>query len=320
MTLMSRDRGVVKRRAHCQHLHSRISIVSKQLEDYCKMRLVHGLVLVLAVLVLAAIQGVESECQDWSPERDSKNVCCKKCKPGNRLITDCGPDQNALCSPCGNDTYILDTSQKNCLRCTQCIGVMRVKIKCSSSSDTVCECSQGFRCGNEQCSFCVIECVKGQQPKDRECEPCPPGTFNDQIHQPCKKWSKCTKPGHEIIRLGTAESDIKCGSKTEPNQTTSPPDNRHKDSPPENMESKVTAILVTFGVFCIVIPTLTILYLERKKIKIIDKPRGTKDALTAEKKTPEECSFCFPQQEHGGSSQTSMSSLVSEEKILPLCG
>lgn len=261
-------------------------------------------------------------------------MCCNKCKPGNRLITNCGPDPHALCAPCGNDTYISDTSQKNCLRCTQCIGVMRVRVKCSASSDTVCECSQGFRCGNEKCLFCVKECVKGQQPtEDRKCQPCPPGTYNDQIHQPCMKWRRCTQPDYEIIVPGTAETNIVCGPKRQPYTTSlpdstpteSPSDQKLLLSPPNNSsvpaESKVIAIFVTFGLLFVMISIFTILYLERRR-KTLDKPQGTKKERNEETRTaqPEECSFCFPQQERGASSQTSMSSLVSEDKIMPLVG
>ncbi|XP_056590174.1 tumor necrosis factor receptor superfamily member 9b isoform X1 [Triplophysa dalaica] len=298
------------------------------------MRLLHGLFFFLALSVLTVTQGLESKCEDLKLQKDSENVCCKKCIPGNHIIDNCGKDPNALCAPCGNDTYISDTSQKNCLRCTQCIGVMRVKVRCSASRDTICECSQGFRCGNEECSFCVQECTKGQQPKDRMCEPCPPGTYNDRLHQSCIKWRKCTQPDHQIIVPGTAESNVDCGPKRQPDQTTSP-DNTPTEtpsvgkplmSPPYNSsileESRVIAILVTFGLLCIMIPFFTILYLEWKR-KTLDKPLGTKKAQTAEETRtaqPEECSFCFPQQEHGASSQTSMSSLVSEDKAMPLVG
>ncbi|XP_057218183.1 tumor necrosis factor receptor superfamily member 9b isoform X2 [Triplophysa rosa] len=216
------------------------------------MRLLHGLVFFLALSVLAVRHGVESKCQDWGTEKDSTNVCCKKCKPGNHLIDNCGPDPHALCAPCGNETYISDTSQKNCLRCTQCIGLMRVKVRCSVSSDTVCECSQGFRCGDEECSFCVQECAKGQQPKDRKCEPCPPGTYNDKLHQSCIKWRKCTQPDHQITDPGTVESNVVCGPKRQPDQTTSsdntptesPSDQKPLVSPPDNSSVSVESRLM----------------------------------------------------------------------------
>ncbi|XP_051531810.1 tumor necrosis factor receptor superfamily member 9b isoform X2 [Myxocyprinus asiaticus] len=287
------------------------------------MRLVHGLVLLLAVSVLAAGHGVESGCQDWSMVKDSKNVCCKRCKPGNRLVTACGPDPKALCTPCENDTYISDSNQKICLRCNQCTGTLQVKEKCTASSDTVCECSQGFRCGDSKCSFCVIECKKGHQPtKNRTCEPCPPSTYNDQIHHHCINWTRCTQPDQQIIVPGKAESDVICGPKKETNQTTLPPDNKPTVSPPSNTDN-VTCILISFGLLCITIPVLTILYLEWRRRKATHKPPGTKEPLNGQnqRSLPEECSFCFPQQEHGSSSsssQSSMASLVSEDKIMPL--
>ncbi|XP_051967427.1 tumor necrosis factor receptor superfamily member 9b isoform X2 [Xyrauchen texanus] len=286
------------------------------------MRLVHGLVLLLAVPVLAAGHGVVSGCQDWSTVKDSKNVCCNRCKPGNRLVTACGTEPNALCTPCGNDTYISGSDQKICLRCTQCIGTLHVKEKCTASSDTVCECSQGFRCGDSKCSFCEKECKKGHQPtRNRTCELCPPGTYNDQIHHHCINWTRCSQPGQQIIVPGKAESDVICGPKKETNQTTLPHDNKPTMSPLSNTENNATWILISFGLLCIAIPVLTILYLELRRGKATHKPPGTKEPLNGpnQRSLPEECSFCFPQQEHGGSSsQSSMASLVSEDKILPL--
>lgn len=165
-------------------------------------------------------------------------------------------------------------------------GVMRVKVRCSPSSDTVCECSQGFRCGNEECSFCVQECTKGQQPKDSEsdiqipnisfhvynasdreifCDYRAVRTMSSRnIQWPTSSilfkvekvwhvlllsnviWSfsffikamlmiylsthRCTQPDHQIIVPGTAESNVDCGPKKQPNQTTSP-DNTPTESP-----------------------------------------------------------------------------------------
>ncbi|XP_026077687.1 tumor necrosis factor receptor superfamily member 9b isoform X1 [Carassius auratus] len=225
------------------------------------MKLLCGLILAGAVLVLAAgHSAVESGCLDFDIKE--QDVCCTKCKPGNRLVKTCGSDPKSLCTPCAKGKFTTKPIQWMCDNCRQCSSdKMRVKVNCTASSDTVCECIPGYRCANEKCLRCIKESTTEQQPN-----------------------STRTKP--------TA-------------------------LPARDAESQITAILIIFALICLVIPVAMILFLEWRRRKAIHKTHVEKETLEAGGQTQtsllDEPSFCFPQQERGGSSQSSTSSLISQD-------
>uniref|UniRef100_A0A3B5QE70 Tumor necrosis factor receptor superfamily, member 9a n=1 Tax=Xiphophorus maculatus TaxID=8083 RepID=A0A3B5QE70_XIPMA len=163
----------------------------------------------LAQGFLCILGDVEVGCKKWVPDTQVKgNIKCVECHPGNRVAQQSGTNPQALCTPCERGTYTLKSLAFECASCTQCIALSHSNF----SFPYFCGCKKGLRCGNAECSFCVDECGKGQEPtKKRDCAPCPKGTFNDQIHQKCKPFStRCPDPTHIIVFKGNISSDILC--------------------------------------------------------------------------------------------------------------
>ncbi|XP_076862126.1 tumor necrosis factor receptor superfamily member 9b [Brachyhypopomus gauderio] len=253
-----------------------------------------------AVLLLLPVSlGYKSGCLEWRLEAHStSDVCCKVCHPGNRLVMECGPDPTALCEPCANGTYVTTSKAMMCRRCSECSAPQSVKRPCSAETDTQCECVQGFLCGDPTCSFCIKECGKGEEPSNtRNCQPCPPGTFNDQHHSPCVRWSEsCPRADQRITAPGTAVSDIICSTETTTLRNHTP----SHDSLELSLVPGVVCVCLTASV---ILPLLMVTVWKRgEKLK---GPPGLEEA-PAVVLDQDHCSFCFPQEESSGSSATSL--------------
>ncbi|XP_026223036.1 tumor necrosis factor receptor superfamily member 9a [Anabas testudineus] len=277
-------------------------------------------VMVLCLLLQSCLCSVEQTnkgCKTWSAQKGSRDVCCDECHPGNRMVRKCGSTPSDLCTPCEPGTF-LDRASFKCARCTQCVGAL-VQVKaCTATSDTVCRCEKGLRCGDDRCSFCVMECVKGEEPADqRSCRPCPEGTFNNQIHQKCKPWStKCPHPHQYIEHKGDAFSDIKCA-----NASVSP---SYKPTQPGATDQGwplvifMVVSIALMGFTIIVIITMAVKILQKKKKS--KKPVPTKPIIRMPTDDPRtliaiECSFHEAQQEQGSSTE-SLDSKDSSDRLI----
>ncbi|KAG8537442.1 hypothetical protein GDO81_024520, partial [Engystomops pustulosus] len=73
---------------------------------------------------------------------------------------------SSVCVLCADDTYMDHPNGLNkCFRCRDCDSGFNlvVKEKCTSSSNTICECKAGHFCLNQNCDFCqeYTQCLPG---------------------------------------------------------------------------------------------------------------------------------------------------------------
>ncbi|KAK7132484.1 hypothetical protein R3I93_018879 [Phoxinus phoxinus] len=266
-------------------------------------------------LVLNFTMGSDSGCDYWTIS--GSDVCCNKCKPGNRLVERCGRDPQTLCSPCDPDTYTTSFTFF-CLRCTQCTGKQFTRTPCTISSDTVCGCKPGYRCGDDKCSFCVTECKEGEEPtQNRLCRKCPKGKFNDKIHSNCREWKKSCPDG-QMLGKGNATSDCTCiYSDKEAMQTTLHVVSNKKE------ETKWLPVFIAGGmaglaVLCIIASVAA--YVKgrnktEKKPKTDTADQDSSDESRNMATEQEDCSYRHPEQEQGGSSD-SIDTQDSDSKLI----
>ncbi|KAI1892487.1 hypothetical protein AGOR_G00133920 [Albula goreensis] len=271
----------------------------------------------LLIVCLDSCAGSDIGCALWAPSGRT-DVCCKRCKPGNHMVQQCGEDPKELCSPCKAGTYTTDPALSSCQRCTQCTGVQMVKHDCTSTSDTVCGCINGYRCGNAKCTHCIQECGQGQEPTENQtCRPCPHGTYNNGIHQKCMPWRTSCPPDHPILYPGTQIHDSICRNISIVIPEVSIRPNTKENVPPDNLIMVIgclSVIMFTIGLSSFVCKHL-LKKKDTKKPVIIEKAPtiGEPGRLVQQ----EDCSFCHPQQEQGGS-MDSIASQDSKDKLLPV--
>ncbi|KAK3518837.1 hypothetical protein QTP70_014993 [Hemibagrus guttatus] len=194
--------------------------------------------------------------------------------------------------------------------CDQCKPGAQVQTKpCNASADTVCGCKPGFRCGNQQCAYCVEECAMGQEPTDeRDCRKCPDGTFNDKTHSACKPWTKRCPEGEQIIASGNEFSDIQCG----------------KGPAVTSTDTFFYPFIGIFtGISALIIIFFLLLWFTYKRTKNKSQSKDLKPATPTQGREltimmvehEEACSFHQPEQEQGGSSE-SINTQDSESKLI----
>uniref|UniRef100_A0A673IZ88 Tumor necrosis factor receptor superfamily member 9-like n=1 Tax=Sinocyclocheilus rhinocerous TaxID=307959 RepID=A0A673IZ88_9TELE len=264
-------------------------------------------ILLIFSLVLNSTIGADTGCDDWT--LNGNDVCCKRCKPGNRLVESCGRDPEKLCIPCEPDTYIT-SHEFHCLRCTQCIGKQFTLKPCTISSDTVCGCKAGYRCGNDKCSFCVTECKEGEEPtKERSCRKCPEGKFNDKIHSMCKEWRKSIIADFLRLLKLTGLHIFQYEYQILTSRIF-----LYLLEPTKLLPVFIAAGMAGLAVLCIIASVVAYVKAQNKteKPKSDTPDQDESRIMTVEQ---EDCSFRHPEQEQGGSSE-SINTQDSESKLI----
>ncbi|XP_054902284.1 tumor necrosis factor receptor superfamily member 9a [Poeciliopsis prolifica] len=278
----------------------------------------------LAQGFLCILGDIEVGCKKWVADSQIKgNIKCVECHPGNRLAKWSGRNPRELCTPCEQGTYTVHSLASQCSSCIQCIGALVHLKDCTPKSNTQCGCKEGLRCGNAECNFCVDECGKGQQPtKKRDCEPCPPKHFNDQIHQECKPFTRCPDPTHDVVFHGNASSDVICKLRqpATPLPVTNPVRPVVNKEHPWPMESfaAIGALMMCLIVFIVIVSAL--IHCKGKKEKAQRTPSKTPIVISNPSDEPRtliaiECSFHEAQQEQGNSTESLISKDSEQEFV-----
>uniref|UniRef100_A0A3Q2E630 TNFR-Cys domain-containing protein n=1 Tax=Cyprinodon variegatus TaxID=28743 RepID=A0A3Q2E630_CYPVA len=154
--------------------------------------------------------------------------CCFPFLTGNRVKTDCTEFRSTSCLPCADGTYMENpTGKKQCNPCTICDkgSGLRLKIKCSRSSDTVCEALEGYFCidfvkGSCDAAKKHSSCKPGQyiskagtSLSDTECSECSRGTFSNGSLTLCQPHTQCKELNLQLVKEGTTSTDAECGEK-----------------------------------------------------------------------------------------------------------
>lgn len=171
----------------------------------------------------------DGNCRNSSREYLSEDsyLCCKKCRPGQRLKQECSASTESVCETCPPGQAIEDWNySRNCFSCKRCKttkGLQEIQ-HCTPTTKSKCGCQPGMFCilGFEDpyCEACrkYKQCgagygvsVPGKANSDVTCQRCPDGTFSDTVSyvDHCVPHTKCQ--GGVVLRRGNATSDNVCG-------------------------------------------------------------------------------------------------------------
>ncbi|CAJ1055147.1 tumor necrosis factor receptor superfamily member 14-like isoform X4 [Xyrichtys novacula] len=153
----------------------------------------------------------------------ANGVCCLKCPPGHRVLSDCDLVTRRRCVPCLNGAFMDQLNGfSRCNLCKSCdpASGLRVKSFCTRVSNTFCEPLKTFVCTKAVGDDCVTAerrgpCRPGQYIKQKatgfDCSPCPAGTFSDGSFSACRLHTRCIRLNLPLLRRGTNSSDAFCG-------------------------------------------------------------------------------------------------------------
>ncbi|XP_061114326.1 tumor necrosis factor receptor superfamily member 9-like [Conger conger] len=295
----------------------------------------------LLIGCLVSCHGGNIGCAIWLPHGEAE-VRCQKCRAGNRMVDEHGPDPRKLCVPCEAGNYITEPAKYTCARCTKCTAPQVEKQPCTSSRDAVCGCQEGFFCADATCSRCTTLCGPGTGLTDNRaatCQVCPNGTFNDGKQQKCTPWRTSCPPGYRIATKGTGVSDITCKESNEINENKENKENKENNGIitldvqgpnkgadlPAGADVNVIAVIGCLSLITISAIALVIMAACRARRRGQEKKTPREEQPTEKpnsdgarwEEQQVDCSLCHPQQEEGGS-LSSDSSQGSKDKLLPV--
>ncbi|XP_063028064.1 tumor necrosis factor receptor superfamily member 5 isoform X3 [Melospiza melodia melodia] len=156
-----------------------------------------------------------------------KGRCCNRCRPGEKLMSECSETEDSVCAPCESGHYQPSwTKEKHCAPhdiCESNAGLIE-KIKGNVTHNTVCQCRAGTHCSDISCQTCVenqpcqlgsgFVAAKAMERMSSPCEPCAEGTFSNVSSktEPCHPWTSCEEKGLVVKVKGTNSSDVICES------------------------------------------------------------------------------------------------------------
>ncbi|XP_042591063.1 tumor necrosis factor receptor superfamily member 16-like isoform X1 [Cyprinus carpio] len=188
------------------------------------------LTLTVVFLLVGEVLSTQNSCP--SGAFTTSGECCKRCQPGEGVVTPCGVTQT-VCEPClDSETFSENFSHtEKCQPCTPCSELTRMLTPCTDANDAVCVCDYGFffskvtgRC--EACTVCPIGqgvLMHCNFDRDTVCEECMDDTYSDQetSFDPCMPCTVCDQPEMELESC-TPVSDTVCQDVDLPNISTFP--------------------------------------------------------------------------------------------------
>ncbi|XP_031244848.1 tumor necrosis factor receptor superfamily member 26-like isoform X2 [Mastomys coucha] len=111
------------------------------------------LLLLLGMLLRVTVCSVSNTTQCEKGEFKHENLYCQCCSPGTYLIKPCQKNHGTSeCAPCDSKHFIDHKNREaQCSLCSVCRDDQEEVVKCSDTTDRVCQCKQGTYCNSENC-------------------------------------------------------------------------------------------------------------------------------------------------------------------------